>query len=114
MIGGVGIVAFTLFLLYGMQRVNDVVGSVSLSPAAMATAAFIFMGDSLGWRKLLAIALAVAGVLVINVSGQSIQSSGWTLVLGSVLVFCAVASQTLYSILGKQSAADSNSCALPC
>ena len=103
-IGGVGIVAFTLFLLYGMQRVNGVVGSVvmSLSPAAMATAAVVFMGDSLGWRKLLAITLAVAGVLVINVSGQSIQASGWTLVLGSVLVFCAVASQTLYSILGKQ------------
>ena len=75
-IGGVGIVAFTLFLLYGMQRVNGVVGSVvmSLSPAAMATAAVVFMGDSLGWRKLLAITLAVAGVLVINVSGQSIQA----------------------------------------
>jgi len=103
-IGGVGIVAFTLFLIYGMQRVNGVVGSVvmSLSPALMATAAFIFMGDSLGWRKLLAIALAVAGVLVINVSGQSVQASGWTLVVGSVLVFLAVASQTLYSILGKQ------------
>jgi drug/metabolite transporter (DMT)-like permease len=60
------------------------------------------MGDSMGWRKILAVTLAVAGVLVINVSGQSIQSTGWNLILGSVLVFCAVASQTLYSILGKQ------------
>ena len=103
-IGGVGIVAFTIFLLAGMQRVNGVVGSVvmSLSPAAMATAAVVFMGDDMGWRKFLAVTLAVAGVLVINVSGQSIQAEGWTLVLGSVLVFCAVASQTLYSILGKQ------------
>ncbi len=103
-IGGVGIVAFTLFLLNGMQRVNGVVGSVvmSLSPAAMATSAVLFMHDSMGWRKVLAVTLAVAGVLVINVSGQSIQSSGWNLVLGSVLVFCAVASQTLYSLLGKQ------------
>lgn len=103
-IGGVGIVAFTLFLLTGMQRVNGVVGSVvmSLSPAAMATAAVLFMHDSMGWRKILAVTLAVAGVLVINVSGQSIQSSGWNLVLGSILVFCAVASQTLYSLLGKQ------------
>ncbi|SHF67606.1 Permease of the drug/metabolite transporter (DMT) superfamily [Modicisalibacter ilicicola DSM 19980] len=103
-IGGVGIVAFTLFLLNGMQRVNGVVGSIvmSLSPAAMATAAVLFMGDSMGWRKILAVMLAVAGVLVINVSGQSIQSTGWDLILGSVLVFCAVASQTLYSILGKQ------------
>lgn len=103
-IGGVGIVAFTLFLLNGMQRVNGVVGSVvmSLSPAAMATVAFVFMGDSMGWRKVLAVTLAVVGVLVINVSGQSIRSSGWTLIFGSTLVFLAVASQTLYSILGKQ------------
>lgn len=103
-IGGVGIVAFTFFLLTGMQRVNGVVGSVvmSLSPAAMATAAVLFMHDRMGWRKILAVTLAVAGVLVINVSGQSIQSSGWTLILGSLLVFFAVASQTLYSLLGKK------------
>ena len=103
-IGGIGIVAFTFFLLPGMQQVNGVVGSVvmSLSPATMATAAVLFMHDRMGWRKTLAVALAVAGVLVINVSGQAIQSSGWALIVGSVLVFCAVASQTLYSILGKQ------------
>ncbi|KAA8981967.1 DMT family transporter [Halospina sp. K52047b] len=103
-IGGIGIVAFTFFLLTGMQQVNGVVGSVvmSLSPATMATAAVLFMHDRMGWRKTLAVALAVAGVLVINVSGQAIQSSGWALIVGSVLVFCAVASQTLYSILGKQ------------
>lgn len=103
-IGGVGIVAFTLFLLMGMQRVNGVVGSVvmSLSPAAMATAAVLFMHDRMGWRKILAVTLAVGGVLVINISGQSIQSSGWGLILGSLLVFLAVASQTLYSLLGKQ------------
>lgn len=104
LIGGVGIVAFTFFLLLGMQRVNGVVGSVvmSLSPAAMAVAAVLFMGDTLGWRKTLAVALGVCGVLVINVSGKSIQSSGWDLVLGSLLVFGAVASQTLYSLLGKR------------
>jgi drug/metabolite transporter (DMT)-like permease len=103
-IGGVGIVAFTLFLLTGMQRVNGVVGSVvmSLSPAAMAVAAVLFMRDHMGWRKILAVTLAVVGVLVINVSGKSIQSSGWNLMLGSLLVFGAVASQTLYSLLGKR------------
>lgn len=104
LIGGVGIVAFTFFLLTGMQRVNGVVGSVvmSLSPAAMAVTAVVFMNDHMGWRKILAVTLAVVGVLVINVSGKSIQSSGWTLVTGSLLVFGAVASQTLYSMLGKR------------
>ena len=104
LIGGVGIVAFTFFLLTGMQRVNGVVGAVvmSLSPAAMAVAAVIFMHDHLGWRKILSIVLAVGGVIIINVSGESIQADGWDLVLGSLLVFGAVLSQTLYSLLGKR------------
>ena len=95
---------FTIFLLMGMQRVDGVVGSVvmSLSPAMMATAAVIFMGDSMGWRKSLAVALAAAGVLVLNVSGKSIETSGSPLILGSLLVYGAVASQTLYSLLGKR------------
>lgn len=103
-IGGIGIVAFSLFLLTGMQRVNGVVGAVvmSLSPAAMAVASVLFMGDHLDWRKTLAVTLAVAGVLVINLSGKSIKASGWDLVLGSLLVFGAVASQTAYSLVGKR------------
>lgn len=103
-IGGVGIVAFTLFLMTGMQRVNGVIGAVimALSLAAMAVASFLFMGNALGWRKIAAVVLAVAGVVVINVSGESIEASGWTLVLGSLMVFLAVCSQTAYSLVGKR------------
>lgn len=103
-IGGVGIVAFTLFLMTGMQRVNGVIGAVimALSPAVMAVASFLFMKNQLGWCKITAVILAVAGVLVINVTGEGIQASGWTLVWGSLLVFCAVCSQTAYSLVGKR------------
>ncbi len=103
-IGGVGIVAFTLFLLTGMKMVNGVVGAVvmSLSPAAMAVASVLFMNDKMGWRKTLAVTLAVAGVLIINISGKSIKAGGWELVLGSLLVFAAVCSQTAYSLVGKR------------
>lgn len=103
-IGGVGVVAFTLFLMTGMRRVSGVVGAVvmSLSPAVMAVAAVLFMKDRMGWRKLTAVVLAVAGVLIINVSGKSIQASGWDLALGSLLVFAAVCSQTAYSLIGKR------------
>lgn len=103
-IGGIGIVAFTLFLLTGMQMVNGVVGAVimALSPAAMAVAAVLFMHDKMGWLKSLAVALAVAGVLVINISGKSIKAGGWELAVGSLLVFAAVCSQTAYSLVGKR------------
>jgi drug/metabolite transporter (DMT)-like permease len=103
-IGGIGLFAFSIFLLTGMKKVNGVVGAVvmSLSPAALALGSVWFMNNRMGWRKATAVALAVAGVLIINVSGKSIQAGGWSLLIGSLLVFGAVCSQTAYSLFGKR------------
>jgi drug/metabolite transporter (DMT)-like permease len=103
-IGAIGLVVFSIFLLTGMKMVNGVVGAVvmSMSPAAVALGAVWFLGDDLGWRKITAITLALIGVLIINVSGKSIQATGWTLVLGSLLVFGAVCSATAYSLFAKK------------
>ncbi len=109
-IGAVGLVVFSLLQLYGMTMVNGVVGAVimSMSPAAMAVGASLFMPDKLGWRKIVAVICAVAGVLIINLSGKAIQATGWTLVFGSLLVFGAVCSQTAYSLLAKRISKDVN------
>jgi drug/metabolite transporter (DMT)-like permease len=109
-IGGIGLVLFSIFLLSGMKMVNGVVGAVvmSMSPAAMAVGANLFMPDTLGWRKITAVVCAVAGVLIINVSGKAIQATGWTLVFGSALVFGAVCSQTAYSLFAKRVSKDVN------
>jgi drug/metabolite transporter (DMT)-like permease len=103
-IGAIGLVAFSLCLLIGMKMVNGVVGAVvmSMSPAAVAVGAVLFLDDQLGWRKILAVTLAVVGVLVINVFGKSIDATGWTLLWGSLLVFGAVCSQTAYSLFAKR------------
>ncbi len=104
-IGSVGLVAFSLFLLTGMKMVSGVMGAMvmSLSPAAVAIGAALFLGDNLGWRKILAVIFSVTGVLVINISGKSIQASGiFELVLGSLLVFGAVCSATAYSLFAKK------------
>lgn len=104
-IGAIGLVAFSIFLLTGMKLVNGVVGAMvmSLSPAAVALGAAWFLGDHLGWRKVTAVVFSVAGVLIINVSGRSVEAQGgWALLLGSLLVFGAVCSATAYSLLAKQ------------
>ncbi|MFO7901027.1 MAG: DMT family transporter [Planctomycetota bacterium] len=104
-IGSIGLVAFSIFLLTGMKMVNGVVGAMvmSLSPAAVALGATWFLGDRLGWRKIVAVILSVAGVLIINVSGKSIQAQGgWHFLLGSLLVFGAVCSATIYSLFAKK------------
>ena len=107
-IGAIGLVGFSLFLLTGMQMVSGVVGAMvmSLSPAAVALGAAWFLGDRLGWRKIVAVILSVAGVLVINVSGKSLQGQGWELWLGSLLVFGAVCSATAYSLFAKKVSAN--------
>lgn len=104
-IGAVGLVAFSLLLLTGMKMVNGVMGAMvrSLSPAAVAVGAAWFLGDKLGWRKITAVIFSVVGVLIINMSGKSIQAAGaLELILGSLLVFGAVCSATVYSLFAKK------------
>jgi drug/metabolite transporter (DMT)-like permease len=104
-IGAIGLVAFSLFLLTGMTMVSGVIGAVvmSTSPAAVALGAAWFLGDKLGATKLTAVALSVAGVVIINASGTRMGGQDvWTSVLGSLLVLGAVASATAYSLFAKR------------
>ena len=104
-IGSIGLVAFSLFLMTGMKMVSGVIGAMvmSLSPAAVAVGAAVFLGDRLGPRKLIAVALSVSGVVIINLSGESLQAQSLsTMVLGSLLVFGAVCSATAYSLFAKK------------
>lgn len=87
-----GMVLFSAFMLYGMKRVSGVVGSIVMSttPAVTAIASILFLHDKLNWHKALAITLAVAGVLLVNLGGGQGDSGGGNQLLGSLLVFGAV------------------------
>ena len=99
----VGMFGFTVLLLFGMKMVSGVTGSIVMSTAPAVTAAlsFLFYKDRLGWRKSAGIALAVAGVLLLNVTGKEDQSGGGSPLLGTVLVFLAVCSEAGYTLFGK-------------
>ena len=104
-LGGVatlGMFGFTALLIAGMNRVPGVAGSaiMSLVPAVTAMAAATFLGDAFGWRRVLAIALAVGGVLAVNVGGD-LSVSG-LLSVGAALVFGAVCCEAAYTVLGKR------------
>lgn len=102
----VGMFGFSVFMLYGMKLVSGVTGSVVMSttPAVTALASFVFLKERLGWRKALAVALAVAGVLVVNTSGAARggDSGAGGAVVGSLLIFAAVCSEAAYTLLGKK------------
>lgn len=102
----VGVFLFSVFMLEGMKRVSGVVGSIVMSttPAMTALGAFIFYKESFGLKKILALALAVAGVLIINLS-HGMDDGGistGTLILGSALIFGAVLGEVCFTLIGKK------------
>lgn len=102
-VGLIGVVGFSVMMLYGMRLVSGVIGSVVMSttPAVTAIAAVLFLGDRLGWRKAAAVGLTVAGVLTLQLSrtGDGASEQLW---MGSALVFGAVCAEVWYTLAGKR------------
>ena len=99
-----GMLGFTAFMLYGMRMVSGVAGAVVMSttPAVTAAAAMLFLGDQPTWRKLMAVALAVGGVLLLHLGGGGGNTDGGEpVVLGLLLVFAAVCCEATYTLVGK-------------
>ena len=96
-----GMVGFSAFMLYGMRMASGVTGAIVMSttPAVTAAASMLFLGDQASWRKLSAIALAVLGVLILQL-GASLNDTEGAL-LGGALVFAAVCCESTYTLLGK-------------
>lgn len=104
-----GMVGFTLFLIYGMKFISGVAGSLimSFTPALTALAAFAFMGSPLGWRKIIAIVLGVAGIVLLNLfRGQFDDDASSYFYLGVVLVLLAISCEACYTLIGKKATED--------
>lgn len=101
-IGLIGVVGFTAFLLYGMKHVSGVMGSIIMSSTPMITAAlsYVFFHDKFGWRKIIALLLAVSGILVMHLGGigePARETAWWGLLLVLLAIFCEAA----YTLFGK-------------
>ncbi|MGE3934756.1 MAG: DMT family transporter [Rhodospirillaceae bacterium] len=99
-----GMFGFSALMLYGMRMVPGVAGAIVMStaPAVTAAASMLFLGDRATWRKLTAVALAVAGILVLHAFGRSGGTdAGSSPLAGAALVFAAVCCETVYTLVGK-------------
>jgi drug/metabolite transporter (DMT)-like permease len=106
-IGIVGTFGFTAFMYLGMQRSPGAVAAVvmALTPAVTAAGAALFLSERFGPTKVVAIVLAVAGVVTVNVVGSG-GSGGGRALLGSALVLAAVCCEATYTLTGKRLTAD--------
>jgi drug/metabolite transporter (DMT)-like permease len=102
-----GMFGFTVLMLYGMRLVSGVAGAVVMSstPAVTAACSVLLLGDRATWRKVLAVVLAVAGVLALHLGGGGEGGSGASR-LGILLVFGAVLGEVAYTLLGKRLSED--------
>ena len=84
--------------------IPGVVGAVVMStaPAVTAAASMLLLGDQPTWRKLVAIALAVVGVLILNLGQGGPEEGSRSMLLGVALVFGAVCCEAAYNLLGKK------------
>jgi drug/metabolite transporter (DMT)-like permease len=100
-----GTFGFTLLMLNGVARTSAVAAGVitSTMPAVVALFAWLFLREKPGGRAFASIALAVVGVVVINVaqSGGGGDHSGGSLA-GNLMVVGAVCCESLYVILSRR------------
>lgn len=99
-----GMFGFSALMLYGMRMIPGVAGAIVMStaPAVTAGASMLFLGDAPTWRKILAVALAVAGVAILQLGGGSDGAGGGGSWLGVALVFGAVCCEAVYTLVGKR------------
>jgi drug/metabolite transporter (DMT)-like permease len=98
---------FSVFMLSGIQRTTATAAGVILAtlPAAVALLSRVFLREPLGRRALLAIALAVTGIVLLQFAKGDAGASARDAVLGNLLMFGAVLCEATYVILGKRLAA---------
>ncbi|SRR5260221_11064322 len=98
-----GVFLFSAFMLFGMKYASGVSGSIVMSttPAITALGAYLFFKDSFGWKKILAILLSVAGIIIANISGSHSHHTSES-IAGIVLIFFAVCSEASYTLFAKK------------
>ncbi|MDE2047352.1 MAG: DMT family transporter [Betaproteobacteria bacterium] len=103
-----GIVGFSVFMLFGLRLTTATAAGVITStiPAAVAVLSWLLLRERLSARVISSVVLAVAGVAVLNL-GPVLYSQGYAAfagqsLLGNALVLCAVFCEASYVVQAKR------------
>ncbi|MGF6770978.1 drug/metabolite transporter (DMT)-like permease [Paraburkholderia sp. GAS199] len=99
-----GTFGFTLLMLNGVHRTSAVAAGVITStiPAVVALFSWLILKERPNGRALGAIALAIVGVVVINLAHVDRGANGETSLSGNLMVLGAVCCESLYIILSRR------------
>jgi drug/metabolite transporter (DMT)-like permease len=99
-----GTFAFTLLMLGGVQRTSAVAAGVITStiPATVALLAWLLLKERPSHRTLVAIGLAIAGILIINVAHAPNVDHDASSFAGNLMVMGAVVCESIYVILSRR------------
>jgi drug/metabolite transporter (DMT)-like permease len=95
---------YGILLLYGLKWTSAVEGGIILgtTPVVIGLISFLFLRESLGWNKWIALLIATVGIGVINTIGAAPAAGQGALpLLGNILVFGSVVGEALWMILAK-------------
>jgi drug/metabolite transporter (DMT)-like permease len=96
-----GMVGFTVFMLEGLKRTSAADAGVITAtlPAVVAAYGAAFAGERLSRAQVLAVALAVVGLLLVQATAAA---GGTATLLGNLLVMGAVLCEASFVVLGKR------------
>ncbi len=101
-----GTFMFTLLMLNGVQRTSAVAAGVITStiPAVVALFAWLILREKPNGRALLSIALAIVGVVTINLANGGAAGAGASAgsLSGNLLMLGAVCCESIYVILSRR------------
>ena len=98
---------FSICMLYGVSMTTATAAGVILAtlPAVVALLSWAVLRERLSRRVVLAVALAVGGIVLLQLARPAAESTRGATLLGNLLMFGAVVCEASYVILGKRLAA---------
>jgi drug/metabolite transporter (DMT)-like permease len=98
---------FSICMLAGVALSSATAAGVIMAtiPAAVAVGARLFLSETLSPRALLAVALAVGGIVLLQFARAGDGAAPQSALLGNLLLFGAVLCEATYVLIGKRLAA---------
>jgi drug/metabolite transporter (DMT)-like permease len=102
-----GMLGFSTFMLFGLKLTSATSAGVITGtlPAVVALLSWLVLRERLTQRVLLSVALAVAGVLILNLESyiysKQDSSVNGNIIFGNILILCAVVCEASYVVASR-------------